>query len=310
MTSLVGRSLPGPVALAGVVLAVLGIAGIETPSGREAGTPVAASGAKEIHAQRLRRLRRVCAWAPMMGATAVGRLRGFDLVVADGVRPKEGSVTTSADDVRALRRSGALVLAYLSIGTVENWRHYAANVPDRWTLGPVDGWEGERYVDARVEGWQRMMEREARTLREAGFDGVYLDNVDVAEEFPETARGVVDLVRRLRSAAPELLIVGQNGLFVARQLPLDALSHEDVWWRSTPTGYQRSPAGETTELLARLRDLRRKGLPIFTLDYSPPGSAVTRNVLRRSLREGFHPAVSVRALDLPPHGVPTCRRAR
>ena len=94
------------------------------------------------HADRARRLAAACAWAPVLGGTELDRAGGFDVVVVDAVAQRDGYVETAREDVRALQADGALVLAYLSVGTVERWRHYAAGVPRSWTLGAVDGWPG------------------------------------------------------------------------------------------------------------------------------------------------------------------------
>ena len=239
-----------------------------------------------------RRLAAACAWAPVLGGTGLDRAGGFDVVVVDAVAQRDGYVGTAREDVRALQADGALVLAYLSVGTVERWRHYAAGVPRSWTLGAVDGWPGERFVDARKAGWRALMAREAQTLAAAGYDGLYLDNLDVAELHPRTAAGVVKLVEGLADAAPDLLLVAQNGLAVADRLPIDGLAHEDVFWRWDGR-YRRSTAAERAELLPGLRALRDRGLPIFTLDYAKPGSPGADEALASSLAEGFRPAVSV-----------------
>ena len=142
-----------------------------------------------------------------------------------------------------MQADGALVLAYLSVGTVERWRHYAAGVPRSWTLGAVDGWPGERFVDARKAGWRVLMAREAQTLAAASYDGLYLD---VAELHPRTATGVVKLVEGLSDAAPDLLLVAQNGLAVADRLPDRRSCSEDVFWRWDGTGAPPPPTGPSS----------------------------------------------------------------
>jgi uncharacterized protein (TIGR01370 family) len=266
--------------------------------------PEQARGAPES-SDRATRLREACDWAPVFGEVDPVRAGSFDVVVVDAVAQPNGYSATSPERLRALQDGGALVLAYLSVGTVEEWRHYASGVPRSWTFGPVPGWAGERYIDARNEGWQALMAREAGTLAAAGFDGLYLDNLDVAELHPRTADGVVSLVEGLGEAAPDLLLVAQNGLAVADRLPIDGLAHEDVFWR-WDGGYRRSTDAELAEVLPRLRALHERGLPVFTLDYARPGSAGAREALAASLAEGFRPAVTVLAVDRLPHGVPAC----
>ncbi|MDO8212485.1 endo alpha-1,4 polygalactosaminidase [Conexibacter sp. CPCC 206217] len=251
-------------------------------------------------ARRRVALRTAHRWAPAFGCDpARCDLSGYELIVLDGVGESARDQLRVAKLLPPLQRH-ALVLGYLSLGTVEAWRPYASQVPDAWTIGAVDDWPGERYADVRERGWRELMTEQAITLSARGFDGLYLDNLDVAEDHPPLADALVALVRGLREAAPELLLVAQNGLAVDERLPIDAVAHEDVFWR-WEDGYRRSPPAETEQLLRGLRRLHARGLPVFTLDYAEPGSAGAADAVRRSLQEGFHPAVSVLELDRPPH---------
>jgi uncharacterized protein (TIGR01370 family) len=250
---------------------------------------------------RLAALRRVRRWAPVIGADRLPALDAPDLVVVDGLPDAAGDATGARARLAAARATGALVIAYLSVGTVESWRAYASEVPPAWTLGDLPDWEGERVVDARAEGWRRLMAREAAGLRALGFDGLFLDNLDVAEDHPRMQDAMVALVAGIRAAASDLLLVAQNGLATIDRLPVDAVSHEDVWWRWQGRRYGPSPRGETAAILERLRRQRARGLVVLTLDYTEPGDPAAAAIVRRSLAEGFVPAVSVLALDRAPH---------
>jgi uncharacterized protein (TIGR01370 family) len=252
-----------------------------------------------LHASRVRRLEQVRAWAPVFGDADVATLDSYDLVVVDGLGDEHGA-QLSRTSLAPLHASGALVLSYLSVGTVEKWRLYARQVPSSWTLAEVEEWPDERYVDARERGWQQIMETQARHLERRGFDGLYLDNLDVAEDFPATRAGLTQLVKRLRTAVPDMLLVAQNGLAIADELPIDAIAHEDVFGR-WDDGYRASTPDETAAIVGGLRRMRARGLPVLTLDYATPRSDTAREAVARSRAEGFLPAVSVLELDRPPH---------
>lgn len=250
---------------------------------------------------RLAALRRVERWAPVIGAYELPALDAPDLVVVDGLRDADGDDTSARARLAAARATGALVIAYLSVGTVEDWRPYAPEVAPEWTFGPMPGWEGERFADARAEGWRRIMAREAAGLQELGFDGLFLDNLDVAEDHPETQDAIVALVGEVRAAAGESLLIAQNGLATIDRLPVDAVSREDTWWRWEDGSYRASPPGETAAIVVALRRQRARGLVVLTLDYTEPGDPEADAIVRRSRAEGFVPAVGVLALDRAPH---------
>ena len=109
------------------------------------------------------------------------------------------------------------------------------------------------------------------------------------------------LVEEVGAAAGESVLIAQNGLATIDRLPVDAVCHEDTWWRWEDGSYRASPAGETVMLVAALRRQRARGLVVFTLDYTEPGDPEADAIVRRSRAEGFVPAVGVLALDRAPH---------
>jgi cysteinyl-tRNA synthetase len=250
---------------------------------------------------RLAALRRVRSWAPVIGADALPALEAPDLIVVDGLPEAGGDDSGARARLAAARATGALVIAYLSVGTVEDWRAYASEVAPEWTLGPVAGWDGERFVDARTVGWRRIMAREAAGLQERGFDGIFLDNLDVAEDHPATQDALVELVEAIGRAADRSLLIAQNGLATIDRLPVDGVSREDTWWRWQDDRYARSPPRETAAILEALRRQRARGIVVLTLDYTEPGDPAAEAIVAFSRAEGFVPAVSVLALDRAPH---------
>lgn len=251
--------------------------------------------------ERLAALRRVECWAPVIGADELPALVGFDLIVVDGLPGAADDEPTRRARLAAARATGALVIAYLSVGTVEDWRAYAPEVPPEWTLGAVPGWEGERYADARADGWRAIMARAAAGLQDLGFDGLFLDNLDIAELEPHTQDAMVALVEGIRSAAGDVLLIAQNGLATIERLPVDAVSREDTWWRWADGRYGASPPAETAATLDGLRRQQARGLVVLTLDYTEPGDPQADAIVRAARAEGFVPAVSVLALDRAPH---------
>ena len=256
--------------------------------------------ARSDHAERLAALTRARRWAPAFGSDrpppGIGE---FELAVIDGLGSRDAGSRPSRTLVGTLSER-TLLLAYLSVGSVEEWRPHAAQVPCAWSLGPVPDRPDEHYVDVRERGWRTLLTVQARQLADAGFDGLLLGRLDIAEAHPEVAAAVVGAVGALRAAVPQLLLVAHNGLAVAERLAIDAIAQEDVFARWDGEHRRRSRT-MTARIVARLRRLRRRGLPVFTLDYAQPGSRLAAEAVRRSVAEGFRPAVSVATLDRLPH---------
>ena len=67
-------------------------------------------------------------------------------------------------------------------------------------------------MDAREPGWRQLVvETAAREVQRRGFGGLFLDMADVAMIYPETEAGMVTLIRELRAAYPDLVLVMNRG---------------------------------------------------------------------------------------------------
>ena len=91
----------------------------------------------------------------------------------------------SAAEIAALKKSGARVLAYLSVGSVSDERSYYKQL-EPYTLRKLDDWPHERYLDLRQPAVREWLQNRARKLKSMGFDGWWLDNIDVYEEYRST----------------------------------------------------------------------------------------------------------------------------
>ncbi len=154
------------------------------------------------------------------------RLGGFDLVVVDGE-------LASADEVAALRADGVTVLGYLSVGTIEKWRSWYPRLK-RFRLGAWADWKDEWFADVSKPKLRRVVAGEiAPQLLAKGFDGLFLDNVDMVEtrNHADQRDGMRELVMSLATLAHAdgRLLFAQNGAGILDRLGLvDAL---DGWNR-------------------------------------------------------------------------------
>lgn len=114
----------------------------------------------------------------------------YDAVVID--RCYEDTALT-VDDVNALKLKAnggvRLVLCYLSIGEAEDYRSYWdpswSTHPPAWLLDENPDWPGNYPVAFWHSQWQAIVLQMMDAALAAGFDGVYLDRVDVYEQFED-----------------------------------------------------------------------------------------------------------------------------
>ena len=196
-----------------------------------------------------------------------------------------------------------MVVSYLSVGEAEDYRteyfakeYMTEDAPD-WLLGENKDWAGNRIINVCSEGWQKTMLGDGtgrsvynsvepsplQRLIDLGFDGVYLDRVDVYEEVmklcPDAEARMVDFVVRLAAEArkhdPHFLVIMQNAEELLKHPRLatviDAMAKESLihgWGGGDGTnGHADTPEADVRDSVALLDIARRSGRPVFVVDY-------------------------------------------
>lgn len=220
------------------------------------------------------------------------RYRNFDLVIVDGESARAG-------DVAAIQRaSGGLVLAYLDVGTIEDYRGwYNAAKPFR-----LDYWGdwGEWYANVNAAGFRSLMlKRVAPKMLAKGFDGLFLDNTDMTGTHPAQKRGmralVAGLSRLLRARGK--LLMAQNGAGVNWPLRrfYNGINFEDVSFSYDfdRRAYVRRGAGAVARAQREIRRYLSAGLKVTATDYVAAGKTKqARIAVRNACSAGALPYVS------------------
>ncbi len=258
---------------------------------------IASSAEAASQAITSQRLRSVQAFALALGE---GWLAGdltrhrYDLFVADGQ-------VTSAPEVRTLRRDGAtIVLAYVSVGTLEDYRPWY-RAGRRYRLDRYDPpFDDEFYADTSKAGFRKLIARRVvPAMLAKGFDGLFLDNTDMIESHPRQRAGMRLLVRELSRLVKRQgkLLFTQNGEdSIGPTLHYyDGWNREEVTWAfdGERERYRRNPAATIRENLATLRRIRRAGLLVTATDYvAETATAATSESLTNACSAGAVPFVS------------------
>lgn len=257
--------------------------------------------------ERRARLReRVEDWAFAIGDGCLeerDRLAAYDLVIVDGEE-------ASREDIALLHEAGCVVVAYLSVGTIEDWRWWYPKVRE----AELERWEewDERYADVSDPVYRRVILGEvAPWMLDKGFDGLFLDNTDMVEEHPDQVDGMRELVRGLDG-----LVHGRDGYLMTQNGENalgPTLAAYDAWNREGVTfdysfekeRYVRVPARETRRAIESLRRLGGAGLLTLSTDYTSGGDPELAEAIANARKAGALPYVS--DIDLARVPAPTPR---
>jgi len=85
---------------------------------------------------------------------------------------------SSKELIERLHQKKKVVICYFSAGSYEDWRSDKDRFPDEVLGRPLDGWEGERWLDIRSPVVREIMKDRLELARQKSCDGVEADNVD------------------------------------------------------------------------------------------------------------------------------------
>ena len=243
-----------------------------------------------------------------------------DLIVTEYSPNTEPYRAWTADEIARMKRRPdgrkRIVLSYFSIGEAESYRFYwksewkGDDVPG-WYVAENCAWPRNYLVRFWHDGWKDIMYRGAdsflKRIVATGFDGVYLDRIDVfwelMKERPSAREEMIQFVTELaetgRRLKPGFLVVAQNaedllGVAAYRDV-IDGLGKEDLLYGHNGTN-TRNPEKEIGETLHHIRQLQRDWKPVFAVEYVTE-PALVEATRAEMARYGLVPTSAHRSLD-------------
>lgn len=220
---------------------------------------------------------------------ALGRTT-YDVLVVDA-GSGDGRYGLEPGDVARLKQkpdsSRRLVIAYMNVGEAEDYRYYWRptwkSAPPAWMGTANCRWKGDHRVRHWAAEWQALLFGSKASylgrLIAAGYDGVYLDRVDIFYHWRATrwqaAADMVDFVARLSAWAkkqrPGFLVLPQNGeelLSDPRYLAaIDGIGKEDMLYGDRGNDV----ANASARILRAERNFApaiAARLPVFAVEYA------------------------------------------
>jgi cysteinyl-tRNA synthetase len=237
-----------------------------------------------------------------------------DLAVIDLARDGHEDWFT-AEEIGDLRDSDKTVLAYVAIGTIEDFRPEYPDLLDDVILNRWPEWPEEHFVRYWAPVWWNTVVRPRvdRAIA-AGFDGVYLDTllayetIDLSlaegDDRGTLGRKMAELVARIsrygKQQDPGFLVFPQNSPELRHQPgyvdAIDGLGIEELFFTADDHASDRPCVQDwCAENLADVLALRDAGKVILAVDYAAEPANVA-SACDRYDEEGFAGYVTDRAL--------------
>ena len=139
--------------------------------------------------------------------------------------PQKGMIAIEPEDytvaeIKALKKEGAKLLAYLSAGSVSDERSYYKTLKP-YQLKRLDDWPHERYIDLRRTAVREWCQKQAKMFRGTGFGGYWLDNIDVYEEYKSTAmfNAITATLQAIKAVGGYVMINGGSAYLTDLLIP-------------------------------------------------------------------------------------------
>ena len=176
--------------------------------------------------------------------------------------------------INKLRSKGIKLISYLNVGAIEKTRPYYSKYK-KYAIGTYADWD-EKWMDLSKKDWQDFLLSQAKKFKARGAMGLYIDNLDVVEEFKshklyEPARKILKTIRKETGL---YLMVNGADYFVSKcirdkVIHFQAIQQEEVFTRIINIGKNKCGSQTNTEK-KRLKAYcanTRKHVDVFLLEY-------------------------------------------
>ena len=115
----------------------------------------------------------------------------------------------SDKEIKSIKSKGYIILGYLSIGTISIERSWYKKYK-QYKLKRLPDWPKEYYMDMTKIPWQNFLITKAKSLKARGFDGWWLDNLDVYEEYKSNSmyNACATILKRIKNIKGYVMVNG------------------------------------------------------------------------------------------------------
>jgi len=182
----------------------------------------------------------------------------------------------SKQDIIEFHSRGIKVVAYLSLGEVNESRRYFNEFKEIGLIGKNEN-HGSYYINLsenRIK--EKFIDEIVPELLSYGYDGLFLDTIDAVAPYTlrrSMEQDMVDLISGIRSRNPDMLLIQNAGLFLLDKTAtyIDAVTIEAVasGYDFDKSEYQIKPETEYEERLEFIDSLHKNyKVPFLIIDFA------------------------------------------
>ncbi len=199
------------------------------------------------------------------------------------------------------------VLAYISVGEVEEGRSYMKHGGRKFSTGRTQGWEGNYAAKYWDPEWKEIVKARVKEAMDKGYDGVYLDRVDTYENVKapggskaEMVKLVEEVSRTAKSRKGNAAVIVQNGEELVNDeryaRAIDGIAKEDLY-HGIHHDKRRNSSAEVSEAEKHLSRAKAKGKSVMVVEYLDDNDDEADSAKSRARSKGFVPTTARRELD-------------
>lgn len=186
--------------------------------------------------------------------------------------------------IKKLRSKGIKLISYLNVGAIEKNRPYYSKYK-KFAIGTYADWD-EKWMDLSKKEWQNFLVSQAKKFKARGAMGLYIDNLDVVEEYKgkklySPARAIL---KRIRKETGLYLMVNGADYFVTKCIKdkvvhFQAIQQEEVFTRITNISKNKcgsQTAEEKKRLKAYCANVKKHGIAVYLLEYKASASVLLK----------------------------------
>ncbi len=217
-----------------------------------------------------------------INSTVIQELNNFSWVIIDPTQVNSSQL----EQIKAVK------IAYLDLGELANMSLGNLTPPTNVTIGYDQQW-GQYIVNVSSPAWERYVESQVNVVMNMGFQGVMFDDVDVVEQYPFTAQGVISVINWTRSHYPHAIIGINRGFAVVGNVSgmINFVLFED--YGTQVTSPDQISFTNSTCVTQETHVLKDYNLTVLALGYAnTPGDVYWNTVKQLASSEGLPSFVS------------------